>query len=186
MAEPIHITKEQAEERIIQLLQEKDEKALRLIFDRYGNAMLNAIRKIVRNQAMAEDVLQDVLVKVWKKGQTYKKGRGSLFTWLISISRNAAIDKTRSKEFSQARKSTALDEFVFIEGEASLKRSKLKELQGNVQEMVSQLDEHEQQLLRMSFFEGFTHVEIAKELSMPLGTVKTRIRSAIKKLRRYI
>jgi RNA polymerase sigma-70 factor (ECF subfamily) len=186
LAKPIHITKEQAEERIIQLLLDKDEKALRLIFDRYGNAMLNSIRKILRNEAMAEDVLQDVLVKVWKKGQTYNKGRGSLFTWLISISRNAAIDKTRSKEYNQALKSTALDEFVYTEGEASLKKSKLKELKGNVQEMVSQLDDHEQQLVRMSFFEGFTHVEIAKELSMPLGTIKTRIRSAINKLRQYV
>ena len=186
MAEPIHITKIQTEERIIALLEAKDEQSIRLIFDRYGNAMLNAILKVVGNRAMAEDVLQEVLVKVWKKGGTYKKGKGTLFTWLVSISRNAAIDKTRSKEFSQARKSTDLDNYVYDSESQSLRNSNLNELKGNVQEMVSLLEEHERQLISMAFFEGYTHNDISKELDMPLGTVKTRIRSALKKLRNFI
>lgn len=186
MAEPIHITKVQTEERIVSLLQEKNEQAIRLIFDRYGNAMLNAIIKVVGNRAMSEDVLQEVLVKVWKKGSTYSKGRGTLFTWLISISRNAAIDKTRSKEFSQAKKSTDLDNYVYDSESLSLRNSNLNELKGNVQEMVSLLDDSERKLVSMAFFEGYTHIDISKELDMPLGTVKTRIRSAIKKLRHLV
>lgn len=183
MAKPIHISKVQAEDRIVQLLQERNEEAVKLIFERYGNAMYNTIYRVLCNRAMSEDVLQEVLVKIWHKFDNYNARRGSLFTWLVSISRNAAIDKTRGKEFIQSRKSADLDQLVYSEGTVAIKASKSQEQSEGVRETVDLLPEPEATLVRMAFFEGFTHVDIAKELDMPLGTVKTKIRSAIKKLR---
>lgn len=183
MAKPIHISKIQAEDRIIQLLQERNEEAIRLIFERYGNAMFNTIYKVLCSRDMAEDVLQEVLVKVWNKSGSYDASKGSLFTWLVRISRNAAIDKTRGKEFIQSRKSADLNQLVYSEGTVAIKESQSLEKSEEVKETVRLLPEPEATLVRMAFFEGYTHVDIAKELNMPLGTVKTKIRSAIKKLR---
>lgn len=171
------------EERIAYLLESRDKKAIRLVFDHYGMLLLNAINRVLKDEPMAEDVLQTVLLKVWQNGHNFDASKGSLFTWLMRVSRNAAIDKTRTKDFRLTQESKQGVEIVNISevlpGEDYMDSMLTKQL-------VNQLSEQHKVLINMSYFEGYTHKEICSKLNMPLGTVKTRIRLAIKHLRSIV
>ncbi len=171
------------EDQIKRYFRENDPQAITLVFEHYGLAMLNAIKVIIKDGSVAEDVLQEVLVKVWKNAASYDASKGSLFTWLIRISKNAAIDKTRSREFIQSRKSNHIENFVFND-EAIHQKNKLEQ-ENSVWESVNLLPESQRCLIEMAYFKGYTQKEISKELDIPLGTVKTRIRTALKLLRQY-
>lgn len=165
------------------MLADRDKKALSLIFENYGSLLLNSILRVVKNKMMAEEVLQQVLLKVWQNARTYDTQKGSLFTWLISISKNAAIDKTRTKDFRLTQESERSVELVNITekdaGEDQIEKMYVKQL-------LNQLPEMQRNLIDLSYFQGYSHKEISENLDMPLGTVKTRIRLAIKHLRAII
>jgi len=136
----------------------------------------------LRDEKLSEDVLQAVLIKIWNNGDSYDPKKGSLYTWLVQISKNAAIDKTRSKDYLLTRKSKdALDLVSIAEEYVS---DQIEELY--LQQMVDTLPVEQKKLIDLSFFQGYTHKEISENLNMPLGTVKTRIRSAIQQLRSII
>ncbi|MEO1021208.1 MAG: sigma-70 family RNA polymerase sigma factor [Bacteroidota bacterium] len=181
MAQPAPIISINTEEQIRSFLTENDERAIPLIFNHYGVAMLNTINRVVKDECLAEDVFQKVMVKIWERGRSYNAAKGSLFTWLIRISKNAAIDETRSKEFIRDRKSNSIDNFVFNDG--AIHQKKTQERNEGVWETVHLLPESQRLLIDMAYFQGFTQKEIAEELNMPLGTVKTRMRSALSLLR---
>ncbi|GAB5409438.1 MAG: sigma-70 family RNA polymerase sigma factor [Balneolaceae bacterium] len=182
MAEPISILSISIEDQIIRRLRERDSEAISLIFEHYSLAMFNSINQVLKNKMLSEDVLQEVLVKVWEKGNTYDATRGSLYTWLIRVSKNAAIDKTRGKEFIRDKKSNSIDSFVFNDKAAN--QAKKEDGNADLWETVDQLPENQRSLIDMAYFRGFTQKEIAKEMDIPLGTVKTRMRNALLTLRR--
>ena len=132
---------------------------------------------------MAEDVLMNVLLKVWQKFDQFDEERGSFFSWLIRITKNSAIDKTRTKDFKITEESRKGPELVNIAENVSIDNSIDKMY---LNQLLDQLPENQQKLINLSYFEGFTHKEIAQQLNVPLGTVKTRIRLAIKHLRAII
>jgi len=182
VSQPVPILSISVEDQIIRYLSTKDEQAIHLIFENYSVAMMNAIRAIVKDEAIAEDVLQLVLVKIWEKGDTFDPGKARLFTWLIRVSKNAAIDATRGKDFLKTRKSEPIENFVF-NGEA-IHQKRLQERNNGVWESVAQLPDAQRCLIDMAYFQGYTQQEISKELNIPLGTVKTRMRKALETLRR--
>lgn len=182
MSEPVPILSISIEDQIIRKLVTKDEEAISLIFEHYSTAMFNCMNQILQNRMLTEDVLQEVLIKVWKKGDSYDPAKGSLYTWLIRVSKNAAIDKTRSKEFIRDKKSNSIDNFVFNDG--ALQQKKKEDSNADVWETVKMLPENQRSLIDMAYFRGFTQKEISKEMDIPLGTVKTRMRSALITLRR--
>ncbi|MDN3203434.1 RNA polymerase sigma factor [Algoriphagus sediminis] len=171
------------EERITYLMADQDKKALTLIFDNYGSLLLNVIMRVIKDRMMAEDVLQQVLIKVWNHSNTFDSNKGSIFTWLVTISRNAAIDKTRTKDFRLTQESERSVELVNIT-ERKIAEDPIEKMY--VDQLVNQLPEEQKKLISMSFFEGYSHREISDSLDMPLGTVKTRIRLAINHLRGVI
>lgn len=171
------------EERISYLLADNDKKALALIFDNYGSLLLNSILRVVKDKMMAEEVLQQVLLKVWQNADSFDAQKGSLFTWLVSISRNAAIDKTRTRDFRLTQESERSIELVNIT-EKETSEDQFEKMY--VRQLLNQLPEVQRKLISMSYFQGYSHKEIAENLDMPLGTVKTRIRLAIKHLRGII
>lgn len=171
------------EDRIAYLLADKDKQAVTLVFENYGGLLFNVINRIVKDDAMSEDVLQTVLLKVWENGLNFDASKGSLFTWLTSISRNAAIDKTRTKDFRLTQESKQGVEVVNISEQLVVEDEADKVY---LNQLISQLSDDHKTLINMSFIEGYTHKEICKHLEMPLGTVKTRIRLAIKHLRSII
>ncbi len=171
------------EEQIIICLNNQDRHALTLIYKSYSAAMFNIIKRIVKHDEIAQDVLQDALVKIWKNGRSFNRSKGSLYTWLAQICRNAAIDKTRSKDFQLTEKSKDSVDLVSINNQPDLDQ-RVDELY--LRQMIDRLPENQRTLIDLSFFQGYTHKEIAQNLELPLGTVKTRIRLAIKQLRAII
>ena len=177
-----NVSKAASEEHLILLLKNQDKRALELIFDNYSTVLLNVISRIVKDRMMAQDVLQESLLKVWNHSATYKNDQGSLFTRLVTICRNTAIDKTRTKDFRLAQESRTSPELVFIE-----KADENDEVeQWYTRQLINQLPPNQRNLIDLAYFQGFTQREIAENLEIPLGTVKTRIRLALAHLRSII
>lgn len=131
---------------------------------------------------MASDVLQEVFVKIWKQVETYDAAKGRLFTWMLNIARNASIDTIRSKGYQKTQQNRELTENVFDSGgsvETNTDKIGLRKL-------VHKLKDDYRVLVELSYFEGFTQDEISKMLHIPLGTVKTRLRSALIQLKQII
>ena len=171
------------EERVALLLADRDKTAVTLIYQNYSSILLNVIMRVVKYEDVAKDVLQDALLKIWRNSASFDPSKGSLFTWLVRVCRNAAIDKTRSKDFKQRQKSEQSVDLVFISdtfGDESEANDQ------SVRELIFQLPEKQRTLISMSFFEGYSHPEISERLSIPLGTVKTRIRMALQHLRSIV
>lgn len=171
------------EQQAIELLKSKDKKVIAFLYDNYSAALYGVILKIVQKEEVAEDVLQETFVKIWKNGNQYDRSRGRLFTWLINIARNTAIDMVRSKRFRQSKKSTPLDNNVYnnetLQTEIIVRDSGLEKV-------INSLDEKYRTLIDLAYFQGYTQKEIAKQLNIPIGTVKSRIRYAIKELRKIL
>lgn len=165
------------ENQIIDLLARKDQAAIQLIYDHYAPALYGTILRIVRSEAVAEDVLQDSLIKVWRYADRYDSRQGRLFTWLINIARNTAIDVYRSKAFRQQSENQGLGNAVNTAGEGD------KTDHIGLRDFLRKLDPKHQELIDLAYFQGYTQAEIADELQLPLGTVKTRMRSALQALR---
>ena len=166
--------------KIIQLLGTDARAAVELILPKYGPALQGVIYKIVGTREVTEEVLQDTFVKVWKKGQNYDASKGRLFTWLINIARNTAIDRIRSKKFKESRKSNSLDANVYDNIAFS---EEIHPQDVGLQKVIGQLDEKYRLLIDLLYLQGYTQQEASQELDIPLGTVKSRARIALRELR---
>lgn len=163
-------------------LQSHDEQVFGYLYDRYSKALFSVILQIIPQQEIAEDVLQEVFLKIWRNIGSYDETKGRLYTWILNIARNQAIDRTRSKEFNNRTKTTELSETVYSSGQtvnAAIDDVGLKKT-------LSNLPEESRKLLELAYFQGYTQEEISKLLNIPLGTVKTRIRATIIQLRKIL
>ena len=133
---------------------------------------------------MAADVLQDVFINIWKKITSYDAAKGRLFTWMLNIARNAAIDRIRSRSYQDGLKNQSLTETVNTLGKNPVVEAQVNDI--GLKKVISRLKEEYRTLIDLSYFQGFTHEEISKLLNIPLGTVKTRIRTALTQLRTLI
>ena len=172
------------EQELVSLLHDNNNQAFNYLYDNYSSALFGIINQIVKDKELAGDVLQDVFVNIWKKKNTYDPAKGRLFTWMLNIARNAAIDKIRSRPYQDSRKNQPLTENVNIGLESHAVNPNVNDV--GLKKVVNRLKEDQRTLIDLSYFQGFTHEEIAKILSIPLGTVKTRIRSALTQLRTMI
>ncbi|HMQ05798.1 MAG TPA: sigma-70 family RNA polymerase sigma factor [Saprospiraceae bacterium] len=166
------------EEKIISLLEARNSIAISLLYDNYAAALFGVILKIVQSNELAEQVLQDTFIKVWKNSDKFDKSRGRLFTWMVNIARNTAIDATRSTHYKYFKKTNDLDTLVSLQS-----RNAISPEQVGLRQLVDHLEDKYRTLIEKIYFEGYTQREIEKELDIPIGTVKTRLRHAIKELR---
>jgi RNA polymerase sigma-70 factor (ECF subfamily) len=171
------------EKELVNLLQERSEKAFSYLYDNYSGALYGIIHSIITDPETANDVMQDVFVNIWKKIESYDPSKGRLFTWMLNISRNAAIDKLRSKGFRDGQKNQPISENVDINAGLAINPS-ISDV--GLKKVIGGLKDEQRVLIDLSYFQGFTHEEIAKVMNIPLGTVKTRIRSALVQLRTLI
>ncbi len=149
----------------------------------YSSSLFGVISRIINDTATAEDVLQDTFVKIWNSFPSYSTEKGRLFTWMVNIARNLAIDKIRSKDFKNQNKNQELENNVaFIDEQRNTVYK--PELLG-IKELVEKLKPEQKSILDLVYFKGYTHVEAADELGIPLGTIKTRLRMAIIQLRKH-
>jgi RNA polymerase sigma-70 factor (ECF subfamily) len=177
------------DETLMRLITHEQAEALGALYDRYGRLVFSVAFNAVGSPSTAEEVTQDVFLRVWQKAHTYHADQGKVSTWLSSIARNRAIDvlrqqrvrpEQRSVEWAEVRPA-ALPQIEGPEEEVALAIE-----QQRVRAAVAQLPEEQQQTLALAYFQGLSHSEIAVALGQPLGTVKTRIRLAMAKLRQLL
>jgi len=172
-----------SEEELVLALRQREKVAVEALYDMYSASLFGVIVRIVNDEALAEDILQDTFVKIWNSFSSYSTEKGRLFTWMVNIARNLAIDKIRSKDFKNQTKNQELENNVtFIDEQRNTVYK--PELLG-VKDLVEQLKPEQKSILDLVYFNGYTHVEAADELGVPLGTIKTRLRMAIIQLRKY-
>ena len=169
------------EAELLQGLQAHDEQAFSYLYDHYSKALFAVILPFVQQQDVAEDILQEVFVKVWQHIQSYNESKGRLYTWMLNIARNHAIDRIRSKDFNNQSKTTALPVNVYNNADGD---SKIGDV--GLKKTLSNLPDDSRVLLELAYFQGYTHDEIAKITGLPLGTIKTRLRNTIIKLRKIL
>lgn len=170
------------EEKLVKLLKSKDRRGFEILYDRYSGALYGVILKVVRIEEIAQDVLQDSFVKIWKKVQHYDASKGTLFTWILNIARNTAIDKTRSKAYKQQISVLDIEKGASMAASNQENKSKIDFI--GVDKEVAKLKPEYRQVIDYIYFKGYTHAEAAEALNLPLGTVKTRVRTAIQELRK--
>lgn len=171
-------------EQLVLEFQQKNVKAFETLYDMYHKSILGVINNIVRDKNIAEEVTQDVFIKAWNNASTYNSKKGRFFTWIINIARNAAIDKTRSKGFKNMNKN--LDAGLFVE---VLETEDSLDEQTNsigIAKFINKLADKCKQIIDAIYFRGYTQQETSENLSIPLGTVKTRSRNCIGELREML
>ena len=167
------------EKHIVELLHEGNDKAISLLYEHYGDTLYGVAFKVVRNEEVAQDVLQESFVKIWNKAHTYDPAKAKLFTWLFRITRNTAIDKIRSLS-NKTDKEIQLDvSDVYNVGK--------EDIRPELMDMKKQLDRIEDKyriVLEALFFEGMTQQEASDELGIPLGTIKSRLKIGLRELKK--
>ena len=172
-----------SEEELVRRLKAQDTIAVQALYDMYSGALLGVISRIIPQTEIAEDLLQETFIKIWNSAITYDSNKGRLFTWMMNIARNLSIDKVRSRDFRNSGKNQDIENNVdFIDSQKEITFN--ADLLG-LKDMVTALKPEFNSVLNMVYFKGYTHVEAAEELNLPLGTVKTRIRMAIMELRKH-
>ena len=167
------------ENHIVELLRERNEKAISLLYDHYGDTLFGVAYKVVKDEDLAQDVLQESFVKIWKKSDTYDPTKAKLFTWLFRIARNTAIDKLRSVN-TKTDKEIQMDvSDVYNLGIESIKPEFL-----DVRENLEKIEEKYQIALDALSFQGMTQQEASDELDIPLGTIKSRLKIGLRELKK--
>lgn len=154
------------------------------LYDNYRAILFGLLVRILNSREEAEDILQDVFIQVWRRAKDFNEQRGKPFTWLVTLARSRAIDRLRQLGARQRLSAgvTREQELGDVVSDA-LTDTVQAEQKGIVQRALSQLPEEQRQTLQLAYFEGLTQSEIAARLGAPLGTIKTRMRSGMIKLR---
>lgn len=166
-------------DQLIDRLKVQDRSALESLYDAYGSALFGVVLRIVQSRELAEQVLQDTFLKIWRNAASYDASKGRIFTWMLNIARNTAIDATRTAYFQHYRKTESIDKLVYDSGGEAMNPEHL-----GLRELVQRLDGKYRELIELVYFKGYTQDEIARETGIPLGTIKTRLRHAIGELRK--
>ncbi|GIZ08149.1 RNA polymerase sigma factor [Flavobacterium sp. UMI-01] len=172
------------QEELLVLIYKKDDKAFTYLYDMYSKSLFSVINVLVKNTEEAEDVLQEVFVKIWKNMDSYNESKGRFYTWILNIARNTSIDRLRSKNFNNSQKNLSSDNFVHLLDDNTKLTNKVDTI--GLQEFVKRLKPKCIQIIDLLFFKGYTQQEAADELEIPLGTVKTNNRNCINDLRTYL
>lgn len=167
------------ESELVMLIKEHQQSAFVYLYDNYSGALYNVILAIVPDKELANDVLQEVFVKIWRMSSSYDATKGRLFTWMMNVARNASIDVVRSKSYHNSQQNRELTETVYENGGSTA--TNIEKI--GLRKLVHTLRDDYKVLVELSYFEGFTQDEISKMLNIPLGTVKTRLRAALLQLR---
>lgn len=169
---------------LISKLKEKDKNALGYLYDNYGEALYGVILRITNDDNLAQEVLQDAFMRVWERIGHYQEGKGTLFTWMMALTRNLALDRLRAKGMKLRSKSDSLSDNVYQLDKKNYTETSTDAI--GLEEVLKNLSEEQRFVIDKLYFRGYTQSEVAKEYDIPLGTVKTRLRSAMIRLKKVI
>ncbi|HEV2486338.1 MAG TPA: sigma-70 family RNA polymerase sigma factor [Terracidiphilus sp.] len=167
--------------RLLDRVRAGDQQAMTDIFDRYGRMVYSVALRVLEDPGHAEDVMQEVLFKVWREPHTFLEGRGSLGAWLAVMARNRAIDALRRR-----RPTETVDDVVLVSKTNLASEIEQSSMIEKVRGVLKGLPLEQQTSMELAYFEGLSHSEIAARTGDPLGTVKTRIRAALISLRKAL
>lgn len=172
-----------SEEELVYQLQMQDQSAFSYLYDNYAAALNGVIHRMVDDAQLSEDILQEAFIRIWNNFKQYDAGKGRLFTWMVNITRNLTIDTLRSKGYKKQQK--------ISQNESSVTNYQNKDNVARfdgigLNKQLASLKPEYKNLIDLAYFAGYTQEEISKEMGIPLGTVKTRMRSAIMELRKMM
>ena len=154
------------------------------MYDNYSAAIYGIILRIVRSEEVAQEVMHDAFIKAWKNINSYSAEKGRLYTWLVNISRNTSIDRLRSKEIKKTGKTDSVTDNVYTIDKANSTELSIDGI--GLENVLNQLSDELRFVIEQMYFKGYTQIEIAEEFNIPLGTVKTRARTAMRTLRELL
>jgi RNA polymerase sigma factor (sigma-70 family) len=175
--------KKYSEEELVQELQNRNQQAFSYLYDNYAAALNGVIFRLVEDKELAEDILQEAFVKIWNNFSSYDSTKGRLFTWMLNLTKNLTIDTLRSKGYKKQSKISG-DENAVSNLSDNTGAEKFDAL--GIRKQLDNLKPAQRNIIDMAYFNGYTQDEISKEMGIPLGTVKTRMRSAILELRKML
>jgi RNA polymerase sigma-70 factor (ECF subfamily) len=173
--------KYKTEDTLVTDLKAQNRDAFSYLYDNYCGALFGVINRIVQSEEIANDVLQEAFVKIWKNLPFYSKAKGTLYTWMLNICRNIAIDTVRSKSYKNETKNQSIEGFVNVIDQTEQLQTKFDYI--GLRKIIDKLKPEHLVIINKVYFEGYTQEEVSKELKIPYGTVKTRIRAAMLQLR---
>lgn len=165
---------------LVESVSRGDKEAFAQLYDRYSAALFGVIIKVVSEEGRAEEVLQDTFMKIWRSASSYDPSKGRVFTWMMNIARNTAIDVVRSSSYKVASKIQGLDAHVYRTGNDDM-RKKMDHI--GVDRILNGMSIEHREVIDMAYYQGWTQQEIAERTGLPLGTVKSRTRAALVHLR---
>lgn len=171
-------------------IQSGDTEAMRLLYRKYKNLLFGLILSILKNREEAEDCLQEVFTQVWEKANKFDSEKGRVYTFLVTMARNKAIDRTRSRAYKDSKKEDhIIDDFTMIpesETDNPHETLELSERATIVRNALKKLSKKEREVIFVSYFNGMSQSEISDKKGIPLGTVKYRMRQGMIKLREML
>ena len=163
-----------------------DEASFALLYDRTAPVVFGIVRRIVRSPEHAEEVTQEVYLEVWRKSQNWDPSRGSVLTWIMLIARARATDRVRCEQAARDRQERVAPSWVELPADRVAEEVSTAFEQGEVRNLLGQLTDLQRQVIELAYFGGRTYPEVARMLDLPLGTVKTRMRDGLLRLRQAL
>ncbi|MBI5667534.1 MAG: sigma-70 family RNA polymerase sigma factor [Chloroflexi bacterium] len=169
--------------KLLQQIQTGDEEALLTLHTRYASLVYSVAYRILNDRMAAEEVTQDTFLRIWNKAFTFDPDKGRFVTWLLTVARRLAIDHFRHQQRREPRTGLLFMDEDPVLWENTLATDGSADLRRTLKSALGQLQPEQRDLIELAYFYGMTHSDIAEQLDLPLGTVKTRIRLGMQKLR---
>lgn len=187
------LTKDEERDRdIMARIKARDKSALSELYDQYNRLLFGLIYSILKKREEAEDTLQEVFTNIWEKAEQFDLNRGTVYTWIVTLTRNKSIDRLRSKVYKEQKKqSTSLDDEdvfypLYSDEQDPLEQTILTDRAKRLHEALDKISDKQRKVLQVAYFNGMSQSEISEEFDIPLGTVKTRMRDGMIKLRELL
>jgi RNA polymerase sigma-70 factor, ECF subfamily len=174
MAQPLSI-----EAQLMRRIRDRDESAFSELYTRYGGMVYGMCYRVLQDQTLAEEATQDSFLKVWNQAHTWDNAKGSLATWLLTISRFTAIDRLRKEKRETPNSSVDIDDMLEFLAQYADDRNNIEALKG----YLAQLPKEQREAIELAFYSGFSHSDIATRLNIPIGTIKSRVRLGLLRLK---
>ncbi|WP_260509764.1 RNA polymerase sigma factor [Paenibacillus typhae] len=174
--------------QLMQQIRQKDPDALEKLYDRYEQMVYSFAYRIVKDSMAAEEVMQELFMRIWKNAEQYDSAKGKLSTWMFTVTRNIALDQLRKKNTRPPQQSADAEELQQLRDTGAMTEDMVEMLVAGeqVREALLELSRDQQQVMDLIYYQGLTQQEVAYHVAVPLGTVKSRVRLAMKQLQKRL